>query len=315
MSRSRSDAGTPHGLTGRRLGRSAVSRATESIVRVAIGLSGWLAILILGAIAAFLVVSSFRAVAEVGLGPMLTGDAWFPTSDPPRFGLLPAITGSLWVTVVALAVCVPLGVSAAVFISEFTKGRLKEVLKTVIEFMAAIPSVVYGLLGLVLFVPRVKVLFGLETGLTTLTAGIVVGIMALPTVVSISEDALHAVPKDLRQGSLALGNTRWQTAYKVVVPSAVSGIFAAVMLGLARAIGETMVVLMLSGNRNEIALSALAPSKTLPGMIAGEMGETIRGGLHQSALFVAGLVLFTITFAVNLAADLVLEKQRKRWRR
>jgi phosphate transport system permease protein len=154
-----------------------------------------------------------------------------------------------------------------------------------------------------------------NSGLTALTAGLVVGVMSLPTIISIAEDALHSVPKELRQGSLALGNTRWQTTYKVVVPSASSGIFAAVMLGLGRAIGETMVVLMLAGNSGLVAKSPLEPVRTLTGTIAQEMGEVVRGGTHYSVLFAMGLVLFTLTFLINLAADAVLENQRKRWRR
>jgi len=163
--------------------------------------------------------------------------------------------------------------------------------------------------------PLITRVFNISSGLTALTAGLVVGIMSLPTIISIAEDALHNVPNDLRQGSLALGNTRWQTTYKVTVPAASSGIFAAVMLGLGRAIGETMVVLMLAGNSGLIITSALQPARTLTGTVAQEMGEVVRGGMHYSVLFAMGLVLFAITFAINLAADMVLERQRKRWRR
>jgi phosphate transport system permease protein len=216
---------------------------------------------------------------------------------------------------VALCVAVPLGVAAAVYISEFAGGRVKEVAKPIIEFMAAVPSVVYGLIAVSVAGPLVKDLFHLTSGLTILTAGLLLGVMAVPTVVSISEDALHAVPDDLRQGSLALGNTRWQTIYKVIVPSASSGIFASVMLGLGRAIGETMVVLMAAGNTMTLTWSLIASGRPMTSVMAGEMGETIQGGLHYSALFVIGLTLFIITFVINLAADTVLERQRARWRR
>jgi phosphate transport system permease protein len=181
--------------------------------------------------------------------------------------------------------------------------------------MAAVPSVVYGFLGVAVLIPWVKTTFHLTSGMTALTGGLVLGIMSLPTVISISEDALHAVPDALRQGSLALGNTRWQTIYKVVVPSASSGIFAGVMLGLGRAIGETMAVLMLTGNAAIIPTNVFESVRTMTGTIAAEMGEVVFGGLHYSVLFSVGLVLFGITFAINLAADLVLERQRKRWRR
>ncbi len=298
-----------------RLGRSALSRVAEAVARGLIVLSGWIAIGILTAIAVFLLVNALPALRQVGLWRMVSGTDWYPTSDPPAFGFLPAETGSLWVTGVAILLAVPIGVAAAVFISEFTKGGWKDTAKALIEFMAAVPSVVYGLLGIAILVTLVKDSLRLDTGLTAFTAGLVVAFMALPTIISISEDALHAVPEDLRMGSLALGNTRWQTVYKVVIPSASSGIFAAVMLGLGRAIGETMVVLMLAGNANVIASSPLQSVATLPARIAAEMGEAVQGGIHSSALFGMGLVLFTVTFLINLAADVVLDAQRKKWRR
>ncbi len=246
---------------------------------------------------------------------MLTGTQWYPTSSPGKFGLLPLVIGSLYVTGVALLVCVPVGIAAAVFISEFSGRVMKEVAKSVIEFMAAVPSVIYGLIGVAVLMPLVKSTFGLDTGMTALTGGIVLGIMSVPTVISISEDALHAVPVDLRRGAAALGNTRWQTTYKVTLPAASSGIFAAVMLGLGRAIGETMAVLMLTGNAAVMPQSVFESVRTMTGTIAAEMGEVVQGGLHYSMLFAVGLALFIITFAINLAADLVLERQRKRWRR
>ena len=300
----------------RRGGRPALMRRTaDSVVRRTIALAGIAAIVVLGAIFVFLAINAARAFREVGLLSMVFGTDWFPTSENAKFGFLPAIAGSLWVTAVALVVCVPVGISAAIYISEFAGRRAKEFIKSVIEFMAAVPSVVLGLLGLTLVVPRVRVWFGLDTGLTALTAGIIVGIMALPTIVSIAEDAMHAVPLDLRTGSLALGNTRWQTICKVVLPAASSGIFAAVMLGIGRAIGETMVVLMLAGNSGIIPGDPFTSARTMPGTIAGEMAEVVQGGLHYSVLFAMALVLFSMTFAMNLAADIVLERQRKRWRR
>ncbi len=291
------------------------SRAVELFIKFLITLSGWTAILVLAAIAIFLFLSGMRAMQEIGVINMLFGESWFPTSKNQQFGFLPAITGSLWATLVALSISVPLGIMSAVFISEFTGKRVKEVAKSIIEFMAAIPSVVLGLIGLSILAPWVRETFGTATGLTAMTAGMMVGFMCLPTIISIAEDALHAVPNELRQGSAALGNTRWQTTYKVVIPAASSGIFAAVMLGLGRAIGETMVVLMLAGNAGIIPTDPLVSVRTLPGTIANEMGETVRGGLHYSALFFMGFFLFAVTFMINLAADVVLERQRRRWRR
>ena len=299
----------------RRLGRTTTRRAAEGVVRAIIYACGWLAIIILAAIALFLAWNSIRALSEAGLGDMLSGTAWYPTSNQSKFGMLPLILGSLFVTGVALVVAVPLGVAAAVFISEFSGTGVKDVMKSIIEFMAAVPSVVYGLIGVAVVIPLVKDVFALNSGMTALAGGIVLGVMSLPTVISISEDALHAVPFDLRQGSAALGNTRWQTTYKVTIPAASSGIFAAVMLGLGRAIGETMAVLMLTGNAAIMPTSVLESVRTMTGTIAAEMGEVVQGGLHYSVLFAVGLVLFVITFAINLAADLVLERQRKRWRR
>jgi len=297
-----------------RCARPARSRAADAVVRRIIWACGWLAIVILAAIFVFLVQNSWLAIQSVGLWNMITGQSWYPTYNPPSYGFVPAEVGSLWVTGVALLLVIPIGIPAAVYLSEFA-GRFKEVTKSVVEFMAAVPSVVLGLLGLAYLAPVIQSVFHLQSGLTALTAGLVVGVMALPTVISISEDALHSVPSELRQASLALGNTRWQTTYKVTVPSASSGIFAAVMLGLGRAIGETMVVLMLAGNSGLIITSPLQAARTLTGTIAQEMGEVVRGGQHYSVLFTMGLVLFAITFAINLAADVVLERQRRRWRR
>lgn len=298
-----------------RVGRLALRQAADAVVGRLIWACGWLAILILGAIFVFLAINAWPSLRDVGLWKMLSGTDWYPTTDPPRFGFLPSEVGSLWVTGVALLVAVPIGVLASIFLSEFAERRFKETAKSIVEFMAAVPSVVLGLLGLAFIDPLITTVFHIDSGLTALTAGIVVGVMSLPTIISISEDALHNVPNDLRQGSLALGNTRWQTTYKVVVPAASSGIFAAVMLGLGRAIGETMVVLMLAGNSGLIITSALQPARTLTGTIAQEMGEVVRGGTHYSVLFAMGLVLFAITFLINLAADSVLENQRRRWRR
>lgn len=299
----------------RTTGRPTIRRAAESVATTLITAAGWSAIVILVAIAVFLFVSAREAIGQVGIWEMVSGELWYPTSNNQQFGFLPAEVGSLWVTVVGMGLSVPLGLAAAVFISEFASATVKDVAKSVVEFMAAIPSVVLGLIGIALLVPSLKEWLGLDSGLTALAAGVMVGMLALPTIISISEDALHAVPSELRMGSAALGNTRWQTTHKVVVPAAGSGIFAACMLGLGRAIGETMVVLMLAGNAGIIPASPFVSVRTMPGTIAGELAEVVQGGLHYSALFAMGLVLFVVTFAINLAADIVLEKQRQRWRR
>lgn len=306
---------TPPSTNRRSFGRTAQRRVAEAAARAIIYACGWIAIVILGAIALFLITNAFKALGQIGLGTMLSGTLWYPTSDPGKFGMLPLVLGSLLVTGAALAVSIPLGVGAAIYISEFSHGTIKDVMKSIIEFMAAVPSVVYGLIGVAVLIPAVKGAFGLDSGLTALTGGLVLGVMSIPTVVSISEDALHAVPVDLRRGSAALGNTKWQTTFKVTIPAASSGIFAAMMLGLGRAIGETIAVLMLTGNAAVMPTTVFESVRTMTGTIAAEMGEVVQGGMHYSVLFAVGLVLFTITFGINLVADLVLEKQRKRWRR
>lgn len=298
-----------------RVGRPVSSRAADAVVRRIIGINGWAAIIILAAIGIFLGVNAMRALNEVGFWKMISGFEWYPTIAVPRFGFVPLLLGSAAVTITALFLSMPVSLAAAVYISEFADRRLKEVAKSIIEFMAAVPSVVYGLIGIAVVAPWVRQTFALDSGLNALTAAVVLAFMIAPTIVSISEDALHAVPNELRQGSLALGNTRWQTTYKVVLPSASSGILAAVMLGMGRAIGETMAVLMLTGNSAAIPGSLFDSVRTLTGTIAAEMGNAVQGGLHQSVLFTLGLTLFAITFIINLVADLVLEKQRKRWRR
>ncbi|MBS3956707.1 MAG: phosphate ABC transporter permease subunit PstC [Clostridiales bacterium] len=300
---------------GGRVGRPVSSRAADGLVKRLIVINGWVAIVILAAIFVFLALNSQRALGETGFLTMITGTQWFPTIDVPRFGFVPLIAGSALVTFTALFLSVPVSLAAAVYISEFAPGTVKEVAKAITEFMAAVPSVVYGFIGLAVVVPWVKETFELASGFSALSAGIVLAFMIAPTIVSISEDALHAVPDSLRQGSLALGNTRWQTTYKVVLPSASSGVLAAVMLGMGRAIGETMAVLMLTGNAAVIPGSVFDSVRTITGTIAAEMGNAVQGGLHQSALFNLGLVLFSMTFVINLIADLVLEKQRRRWQR
>ena len=291
------------------------TRSLDSVATVLITILGWTAIFVLIGIAGFLIHSSMRAFDEVGIWSMIAGTDWFPTSSDARFGFLPAQVGSIWVTIVALSACVPIGVLSAVYLSEFASTRFREMAKAVIEFMVTIPSVVFGLIGLAILVPFIREHLPVDSGLIGLTAGLVVGIVCLPTIVSISEDALRSVPNELRHGSFALGNTRWQTAYKVILPAASSGVFAAIMLGMGRAIGETMVVLMLAGNAGIIPTSPLEAARTMTGTIAQETGEVVRGSIHFAVLFALGLVLFVSTFVINLLADMILERSRKKWRR
>ncbi len=243
----------------------------------------------------------------------LTGKNWYPTSEPPIFGLLPLLLGTLLVTAGAIIIAVPLGIASAVFISEIAPPKVAEILKPIIEILAGVPSVVYGFFGLVVLIPRLQQLLDLPTGQTALAGSIMLGIMALPTIISISEDAISAVPDFLKEGSLALGATRWQTIYRVTVPAALSGISAAVMLGMGRAIGETMTVMMVTGNAAVIPGfpgGIFAPVKTMTATIALEMGEVPQGSEHYHALFAIGAVLFIITLLINLIAEAVKRKYR-----
>lgn len=238
------------------------------------------------------------------------GRSWYPTFHPPEFGILPLILGSFWVTLGALVVCVPLGVGSALYVNELAGQRQRAILKPLIEILAAIPSIVFGFFGMVIVAPFLQQLFNLPTGLCALTGALILGIMAIPTVASIAEDALSFVPKSFREASLALGANRWQTLTKVVVPAAGSGISTAVILGMSRAVGETMTVLMVTGGAAIIPHSFFQPVRPMTSAIAAEMGEAVMGGSHYHALFAIGLILFLITFVINIVAELISRRYR-----
>ncbi len=246
----------------------------------------------------------------IGVFDFLLGARWYPISEPPRLGILPLILGSLWVTVGATVISVPLGIACAIYIGEIAPNWLKEILKAGVELLAAIPSIVLGFIGLVTLVPLVKKLFWLPTGLTAFSGSLMLAFMAMPTIVSIMEDALNTVPKSYREGSIAMGATKWQTIRRIVLPSAASGIVAAIMLGIGRVVGETMAVMMITGNAAIIPHSFFQPVRTMTATIAAEMGETVQGSEHYFALFAIGIVLFAITFAINLMADLSLHGKK-----
>lgn len=259
----------------------------------------------------FLLREGLMLFRQVGVLDFLVGKFWYPISEPPRFGILPLILGSLWVTLGATIISVPLGIACAIYIGEIAPGWVREVLKVGVELLAAIPSIVLGFIGLVTLVPLVKKLFGLPTGLTAISGSIMLAFMAMPTIVSIMEDALNAVPRSYREGSFAMGATQWQTIHRIVLPSASSGIIAAVMLGIGRVIGETMAVMMITGNAAVIPKnfeSFFRPVRTMTATIAAEMGEAVQGSDHYFALFAIGIVLFVITFIVNLFADMSLHR-------
>jgi phosphate transport system permease protein len=237
---------------------------------------------------------------------------WYPTFG--LFGTLPLILGSILVTLLSIVIALPLGVATAVFVREVAPRWAREVLKPIIEVLAGIPSVVLGFFGMTFVAPLVRDLLGAPTGLTAFSGAFILAYMALPTLISVADDALDAVPKSYRDAGLAMGATRWQTIWRVVVPAARSGILTAVMLGMGRAIGETMAVMMVTGNAAVMpGLSSLMrPVRTMTATIAAEMGEVARGGTHYHALFGIGIILFVLTFLINLAAASAIFQKRRR---
>ena len=245
-------------------------------------------------------------VKEPGLSS-LVGTRWIPVSfQKQQFGVIPLIAGSLLVTVLATLLAIPFGVCGAVYIAELAGSREREILKPFIELLAAIPSVVLGFFGLVVLAPLVKAAFGLSSGLTALTGALLLALMAIPTIISISEDAIRSVPRSYREASMALGASRIQTVWKVTVPAALSGIVAAVMLGMGRVIGETMAVLMVTGNAAITTLSPFDSVRTMTATVAAEMGEVTYGSPHYQALFWIGILLLLATFGLNVVAQRVL---------
>jgi phosphate transport system permease protein len=243
----------------------------------------------------------------------LFGVKWYPNFD--LYGTIPLILGSALVTVTAIVIALPLGVATAVFVREIAPDWAREFLKPMIEALAGIPSVVLGFFGMTVIAPLVREVLGAPTGLTVFTGSLILAYMALPTIISVAEDALDAVPRSYRDAALAMGATYWQTIWRVVVPSARSGIAVAVMLGMGRAIGETMTVMMVTGNAARLPLSLdslFMPVRTMTATIAAEMGEVAQGSVHYHALFGIGIILFVLTFFINLlAASAIFKKQRK----
>ena len=243
----------------------------------------------------------------------LFGIHWYPTFD--LFGTLPLLLGSALVTVTAILIALPLGITSAVFVREVAPDWAREVLKPLIEVLAGIPSVVLGFFGMHVVAPLVRETFGAPTGLTVFTGGLILAYMALPTIISVAEDALDSVPESFRDAGLAMGATQWQTIWRVVVPAARSGITTAVMLGMGRAIGETMAVMMVTGNAARMPLSLdslFRPARTMTATIAAEMGEVAQGSTHYHALFGIAIILFLLTFIINLvAASTIFKKQRR----
>ncbi len=290
-------------------------RLGERIIEGWVFLAGLFAIIVLLGIIATLIKEGLPIFAYSSPWRFLFGTKWYPVSEPPTFGILPFFISTLMVTLIATAVAVPIGVGCAAYLSEVAPPRIRETAKPIIELLAGIPSVMMGFIGLMLLSPLVRSAFNLNTGLCGLTAAIMLSLMSLPIIVSVSEDALHAVPKEFKEASYALGATKWETIRHVCVPGALSGITAAVMLGVGRAIGETMTVLMVAGGALAVPLSPTDPMTPMTSAIASGIGNAVRGGLQYQALFAIGLILFVMTLAVNLVADRVLERQKRKFAR
>jgi phosphate transport system permease protein len=268
-------------------------------------------IAIVALITFFLFWEGFPIFKQISVGDFVFGKYWYPTSDPPDFGIYPLIVGSVVVTFVASLMSIPLGVMTALFLAEIAHPRTREIIKPAIEMLASLPSVVIGFFGMVVVAPLLQELLGLATGLNLFNAALMLAFMSIPTICSISEDAIYAVPHNLKEASLALGATHWETIARVIFPAAISGISTAIILGMSRAIGETMVVLMVAGGAALVPGSLFDPVRPMPASIAAEMAEAPFRGEHYAALFAIGIVLFLFTFAFNMIADHFAQKYRQ----
>ncbi len=287
----------------------------EFVIERFIQLMGLSAVAFVIMIFLFLIREGLPAFFEVKLSTLLN-TRWYPTEG--YFGLVPLILGSLWITIGAAIISLPLGLATAIFIAEIAPSWARDVLKPFIEVLAGIPSVVIGFIGMLVFAPLIRTVLGIPTGLTAFTGILLLAWMALPTIVSVAEDVLDTVPKTYRDAGLALGMTRWQVIWRIVLPAGRSGILTALMLGVGRAIGETMTVMMVTGNAARVPkalMDIFKPARTMTATIAAEMGEVAQGSTHYHVLFAVGLTLFIITFLVNIAAAFVVFQHTKRGER
>ena len=289
------------------------SRIKENIIHGLFFLNGLSVVLVLVGIFVLLVTMALPAFKEIRLGEFLFSASWNPTATfvTPSYGILSMLVSTLMVSIGALLIAIPLGIGAAAYLSDVASSRIREIAKPVIEILAGIPSVVIGFLGIVLVGPIIAKIFHISNGLNALNGSILLAVMALPTIISLTEDALNSVPKSFQEASLALGATHWQTLIKVKIPAAASGIIAASMLGMGRAIGETMTVLMATGCAIAMPHSFLQSVQTMTATIAIELGEVPYNTTHYYALFGIALVLFIITFIVNMISDIVLHRHQK----
>lgn len=283
----------------------------EKFMRNLFTLVAFASIAILLAITIFLFKEGLPVFNLISVKDFLFGIYWYPTSDPPDFGIFPLIVASISVTLLSASIAIPLGVMTAVYLAEVASPRVRELVKPIVELLAALPSVVIGFFGMVVVAPFLQNTFNIATGLNLFNASLMLAFMSIPTICSISEDAIYSVPDALREASLALGATHLETIFRVVLPAAVSGICTAVILGMSRAIGETMVVLMVAGGAAMVPSSIFDPVRAMPGSIAAEMAEAPFRGDHYHALFATAMVLFMFTFLFNLIADYMSHKYRQ----
>lgn len=289
---------------------------TERVVRGLLFASAACAIVIVFFIIIYLFREGYPIFAKVGLRELFSGKTWNPVGEPPRYGAYPLIVGTVLVTFGAMAFSIPLGIASAIFISEIAPPSIRRTFKGAVELLSGIPSVVYGFFGLVILTDWLRITFDKPSGESWLAGSILLGVMALPTIVSVSEDALSSVPRDYKEASLAVGATKWQTIQKVVVPSALSGITAGIILGMGRAVGETMAVMMVTGNAAiipEPITNVFSPVRTITGTLGIEMGEVARGSDHYHALFSLAVILFLIVLVVNSSAVVVLMRLREKF--
>lgn len=308
----------------------------EKPIEWLIWMCGWSSIIGIAAIFIFIFIEAWPMIPKLNWVEFFTSSRWIPNpapGNPASFGALGLIVGTFAVTGISLLIAVPLGLGAAIYISEFAKGKVKESLKVSIELLAAIPSIVWGFIGLMVLGPLIKNIFTAEAGSTwgkimvtchlastetgaaqgtnLLTGGIILALMSVPVIVSLAEDALRAVPDSFREASLALGANTWETTRRVLFPAAKNGLLAASLLGMGRAVGETMAVLLASGHSNRIPEALTDPVRTMTATIAAEMGECVHGDDHYRVLFILGIVLFLITCAINVASDLIIKGTQK----
>jgi len=291
--------------------RYKVRQSLDQVFGQAFKITGLSVLLLLGAILTMLIYNSVAFFVEVRPLDFIAGLEWNPTGDSPKYGILPLALSTTLVTVGAMLVAIPLGIGTAAFIAEYASPGIKNILKPAVEMLAAIPSVVIGFLGIVVVGPGIAHVADLANGLNALNGAILLAIMALPTIITVAEDAIHAVPKTYKEASYAVGATKWQTLRKVVIPAAAPGIIAAVMLGVGRAIGETMTVLMATGNASLIPTNMFASVKTMTATIAIEMGEVPYQTTHYFALYAIATVLFMMTLGANILGEYFINRFRK----